>query len=91
MAREAGEIGGTAPAVLCAADEVAVDMFLQSRIPFVDIATVIEDVLYRHQPQKVESADQLFEVERWAKHQAELSAGRLIRPNKHVTVAAARR
>jgi 1-deoxy-D-xylulose-5-phosphate reductoisomerase len=42
LAREAGEAGGTAPCVLNAADEVAVEAFLQGRIPFTAIAEVIE-------------------------------------------------
>jgi 1-deoxy-D-xylulose-5-phosphate reductoisomerase len=42
LAREAGEAGGTAPCVLNAADEVAVEAFLGGRIPFTAIAEVIE-------------------------------------------------
>jgi len=38
MALEAGRRGGTFPAVLCAADEVAVDQFLKKCISFTDIA-----------------------------------------------------
>ncbi len=45
LAREAGEAGGTAPCVLNAANEVAVDAFLAGRIPFVGIASVIEGCL----------------------------------------------
>jgi 1-deoxy-D-xylulose-5-phosphate reductoisomerase len=45
LAREAGETGGTAPAVLNAADEVAVEAFLAERIPFTAIPAVIEATL----------------------------------------------
>ena len=45
LAREAGEAGGTAPCVLNAADEVAVEAFLQGRIPFTAIAEVVERTL----------------------------------------------
>jgi 1-deoxy-D-xylulose-5-phosphate reductoisomerase len=45
LAREAGEAGGTAPCVLNAADEVAVEAFLGSRIPFTAIAGVVERTL----------------------------------------------
>ncbi len=45
LAREAGEAGGTAPCVLNAADEVAVEAFLAGRIPFTGIATVVEATL----------------------------------------------
>ncbi len=41
LAREAGELGGTAPCVLNAADEVAVAAFLADRIPFTAIAEVV--------------------------------------------------
>ena len=45
LAREAGEAGGTAPCVLNAADEVAVEAFLGGRIPFTTIAEVVERTL----------------------------------------------
>ena len=45
LAREAGEAGGTAPCVLNAADEVAVEAFLGGRIPFTAIAEVVERTL----------------------------------------------
>ena len=45
LAREAGEAGGTAPCVLNASDEVAVDAFLDRRIPYTAIAEVVERTL----------------------------------------------
>jgi 1-deoxy-D-xylulose-5-phosphate reductoisomerase len=48
MATEAGKKGGTFPAALCAADEVAVEFFLAGRIGFLEIAPLIERVLERH-------------------------------------------
>ena len=48
LAVEAGRKGGTYPAALCAADEVAVDMFLAGRIKFMDIALLVDDVLAKH-------------------------------------------
>ena len=45
LAREAGEAGGTAPCVLNAADEVAVEAFLGGRIAFTTIAEVVERTL----------------------------------------------
>tara|TARA_R110001592_G_scaffold254048_15_gene517320 strand:+ start:11289 stop:12491 length:1203 start_codon:yes stop_codon:yes gene_type:complete len=45
LAREAAVRGGTAPAVLNAANEIAVEAFLDGRLAFVDIATVIEQVM----------------------------------------------
>ncbi|MBZ0267306.1 1-deoxy-D-xylulose-5-phosphate reductoisomerase [bacterium] len=45
LAREAGEAGGAAPAVLNAANEVAVDAFLGGRVPFTAIPAIIEECL----------------------------------------------
>jgi 1-deoxy-D-xylulose-5-phosphate reductoisomerase len=45
LAREAGEAGGTAPCVLNAADEVAVEAFLAERLPFTGIAEVVAETL----------------------------------------------
>lgn len=47
LARQAAESGGTAPAMLNAANEVAVDAFLNRRIRFTEIASIIDDVLNR--------------------------------------------
>ena len=48
LAIEAGKRGGTFPAVLCAADEAAVDLFLAGRIRFTDIARLVERMLGEH-------------------------------------------
>ena len=45
LARQAAHDGGTAPAMLNAANEVAVDAFLNGRVRFTEIASIIEDVL----------------------------------------------
>ena len=45
LAYQAGRMGGTAPALLNGANEVAVDAFLKGQLRWVDIPTVIEDVL----------------------------------------------
>jgi 1-deoxy-D-xylulose-5-phosphate reductoisomerase len=48
LARQAGEAGGTAPAVYNAANEVCVEAFRTGRLPFVDIVDRIESVLSSH-------------------------------------------
>ena len=48
LALEAGRRGGTFPAVLCAADEVAIQHFLAGHLRFTDISRVIEDALAAH-------------------------------------------
>ena len=70
LAWEAGEKGGTYPAVLCAADEVAVEMFLSHRIGLVDIARLVEDALEQHRGVKRPSLDEVLEADAWAREHA---------------------
>ncbi len=62
LARQAAEAGGTAPTVLCAADEVAVEFFLQGAIGFLDIPRLIERALEAHTTTPVESLDHVLAV-----------------------------
>jgi len=70
LAREAGEKGGTYPAVLCAADEVAVEKFLSHRIGLVDIARLVEDALEHHRGVGRPSLEEVLEADAWARHHA---------------------
>jgi 1-deoxy-D-xylulose-5-phosphate reductoisomerase len=70
LAREAGEAGGTAPCVLNAADEVAVEAFLDGRIPFTGIAEVIERCLDDMPAETAAHFEQLFETDRRAREHA---------------------
>ncbi|MGZ5347558.1 MAG: 1-deoxy-D-xylulose-5-phosphate reductoisomerase [Solirubrobacterales bacterium] len=70
LAREAGEAGGTAPCVLNAADEVAVEAFLAGRIPFTGIAEVIERCLADIPAEPAAHFEQLFETDRRAREHA---------------------
>src|SRR5262249_28584144 len=47
LAREALDMGGIAPISLNAANEIAVDAYLSSKIRFLDIARIVEDVMVR--------------------------------------------
>jgi 1-deoxy-D-xylulose-5-phosphate reductoisomerase len=60
LAREAGGAGGTAPCVLNAADEVAVEAFLAERIPFGAIAEVVEEALDQTPPHEPAHFEDLF-------------------------------
>jgi 1-deoxy-D-xylulose-5-phosphate reductoisomerase len=71
LAREAGELGGTAPCVLNAADEVAVAAFLETRIPFTAIAGVVESTLEALPPRRPTHFDDLFAVDAEARRHAE--------------------
>lgn len=77
LAREAAEEGNSAPAMLNAANEVAVEAFLQRRIRFPDIARMIGQVLDREPVVSVDSLDAVFAADQrarvlageWLKHQ----------------------
>jgi 1-deoxy-D-xylulose-5-phosphate reductoisomerase len=67
LAIEAGKRGGTYPAVLCAADEIAVDLFLKKIIHFNDIASLIEKVLERHQNILNPKLEDILSADEWAR------------------------
>ncbi len=67
LAREAGEAGGTAPCVLNAADEVAVEAFLDRRIPFTGIPEVIERTLEALPGGPVRHFEELFQMDEAAR------------------------
>ncbi len=62
--------GGTMPAVLNAANEVAVASFLDSRLGFLDIPAVIETVMDRHDPAPAGSLDVVTAADAWARREA---------------------
>jgi 1-deoxy-D-xylulose-5-phosphate reductoisomerase len=70
LALAAGARGGTAPAALNAANEVAVQAFLDGTCGFLDIERVVETVLERCDPEPVVSLEQLEEVDAFARARA---------------------
>jgi 1-deoxy-D-xylulose-5-phosphate reductoisomerase len=70
LAYQAMQDGGTSPAVLNAADEIAVEAFLARRIPFPDIPKIIEKVLCAHQGAPADSIKSITEADRWARDYA---------------------
>lgn len=76
LAYEALRMGGTAPAVLNAADEIAVELFLKGKLPFTGIHRVISGVLERHTPKDIRTLEDVIEADLWAREAAlkELSA-----------------
>jgi 1-deoxy-D-xylulose-5-phosphate reductoisomerase len=70
LARHAGEVGGTLPAVLNAANEVAVEAFLQDKISFPDIWRAVERVMNRHQVIQHPGLEALVEADAWARREA---------------------
>jgi len=67
LAYEALKAGGTATAVLNAANEMAVDAFLNGDITFVQIPVIIEKVLSAHSSKPALSIEVVLEADRWAR------------------------
>ncbi|MEZ4485896.1 MAG: 1-deoxy-D-xylulose-5-phosphate reductoisomerase [Syntrophotaleaceae bacterium] len=70
LAYQALAAGGTAPAVLNAANEVAVEAFLQEQIGFLDIASILHNVLDRHVPAPLEHIDDALRADLWGRQEA---------------------
>jgi len=70
LARQSAENGGTAPAMLNAANEVAVEAFLNRRIRFTEIASIIDDVLNREAPVAVGCLEDVLAADRCARERA---------------------
>jgi 1-deoxy-D-xylulose-5-phosphate reductoisomerase len=70
LAYQAGQTGGYAPCVLNAANEVAVEAFLQGRISFLGMAKLVESVLERHIPGAPSELNDIVEMDNWARRSA---------------------
>ncbi|HJQ25545.1 MAG TPA: 1-deoxy-D-xylulose-5-phosphate reductoisomerase [Blastocatellia bacterium] len=71
LAYEAMREGGTMPAAMSAANEVAVAAFLDRRIKFMDIPRLIGETMAAHSVQPCTSIEAVLEADRWARRQAE--------------------
>jgi 1-deoxy-D-xylulose-5-phosphate reductoisomerase len=70
LARKAGEIGGTLPAVLNAANEVAVEAFVNRKINFPQITETVRRVMAAHHPVAHPRLEQILEADAWARSEA---------------------
>lgn len=75
LAYEALKAGGTMPAVLNAADEVAVEAFLAGRLKFKDIYKIIKKVMDAHKIVSVSSIEEVLEADSWARKMAKKEIG----------------
>ena len=75
LARRAGEAGGTLPAVLNAANEIAVSAFLDRRMKFPRIWQLVEDVMNRHRVVAQPDLDEILAADQWAREEARRSIG----------------
>ncbi len=68
LARKAGEIGGTLPAVLNAANEVAVEAFVNHKINFPQITETVRRTMDAHQVVSQPTLEQILAADSWARH-----------------------
>lgn len=73
LAFDALRAGGTMPAVLSAANEVAVKYFLDEKIAFGDIARIIKTTMEAHTPASINSVEDALKADLWARLEAEKS------------------
>lgn len=71
LARAALEAGGARPAILNAANEVAVAAFLAGRTGYLEIAAIVADTLERYDPPAPETLDAVLDIDRAARALAE--------------------
>ncbi len=67
---EAAKAGGTMPAVLNAANEVAVAAFLEGRLPFLGIPRLVEETMAAHRQEPITGLEQVLAVNQWAREHA---------------------
>jgi 1-deoxy-D-xylulose-5-phosphate reductoisomerase len=70
LARRAGEVGGTMPAVLNAANEVAVEAFVNRRISFPQISLRVQGAMERHRVLAHPSLEEILQADAWARKEA---------------------
>ncbi len=70
LARRAGEIGGTLPAVLNAANEVAVELFCQGRLKFTEITELTTRIMKAHTVVTAPDLSQILAADHWARDEA---------------------
>jgi len=70
LAYQAGRTGGTMPAALNGANEVAVEEFIAGRIGFMDIPAIIETVLSRFNPTEPGNVDDVLDADTWGRREA---------------------
>jgi 1-deoxy-D-xylulose-5-phosphate reductoisomerase len=77
LAYRAAQAGGTMPAVLNAANEIAVEEFIKGRIGFVDMPHVVEETIAAHVPTEPTSVRDVLDADRWGRIKAAEIAERI--------------
>jgi 1-deoxy-D-xylulose-5-phosphate reductoisomerase len=87
LAYRALKTGGTLPAAMNAANEEAVQAFIEERISFSDIPRVIEGVMDEHRTSEVKDLDAVLGADREARVSAQSAITQLARESRATTVA----
>lgn len=77
LAYESIKIGGSMPTVLNAANEIAVEAFLDKKVHFTEISQILEKVMNKHNTVDNPDLDEVLEVDKWARALASNVIGRL--------------
>lgn len=77
LAMEAARRGGSMPCVLNAADEEAVEAFLEGKLSFTGIYKVVEKVILRHKIVRQPTLEDIVSVDTWARREARDAIGRI--------------
>jgi 1-deoxy-D-xylulose-5-phosphate reductoisomerase len=78
LALKAADIGGSMPAVLNGANEIAVESFLKGSIGFLDIPDLIEKTMASHKHHPIDSIETVMAVDRWARDTARSKLEKMI-------------
>ena len=78
LAGEVQDTGGVAPTVMNAANEVAVQSFLEEKIRFTQIYEVVAEVVEKFEPVAANSVEAVIEVDQWARHLANQKISQLV-------------
>ena len=70
LAMDAMKIGETMPAVLNAANEVAVQAFLEEQIPYKEISEIIRMVMHNHRPVPLKEIQSILDADLWAREES---------------------
>ena len=80
LAQEAGTVGGTMPAVLNAANEIAVEAFVERRLSFPGITEVVRRTMEKHATVAYNTLSEVLDADRWARACATQVAAELAEP-----------
>ena len=70
LAMDAMKVGETMPAVLNAANEVAVQAFLEEQIPYKEISEIIRMVMHNHRPVPLKEIQSILDADLWAREES---------------------